>query len=185
MTAFDLTESVVRAGRRLGVSEGKLDGKPGGRSGGKAVARSDAGKPRIAPGALDCVAAVLGGQERPGMGDVMKKIAAMCRARRLAPPSRATIYKLMAVVRRPAYRFDELPAAARAALYNSGPGCDVPGHQVAFYCFNYGGTEAMSFAAGLPWLAIYQAMRLPGWRAKSRGLIEAVAFARGIADGRA
>ena len=177
MTAFDIAASEIRAKRRLGDCAA--------RSGSSIGARADAGKPRIAQEALDRVRAVLVGQERPRMRDMMRALAGMCRARKLVTPSRATVYKLMAVVPGPTYRFEELPAAVRATLYNLGPGCGVPGHQVAFHCFNYGSTEAMCFAAGMPWLALYQAMRLPGWRTKSRGLIEAVALTRGIIDGRA
>ena len=65
-------------------------------------------------------------------------------------------------------------------MYNLGPEAEVPGHQLAFYCFNYGDLPAVSFAAGLPWLALYQARRLPGYRARSRGLIDAVMRVRGV-----
>ncbi len=98
----------------------------------------------------------------------------------LVPPSRATVYKLLDVVPTPTYALCELPPAVRHALYNLGPDGDIPGHQVAFYCFNYGDVAAMSFAAGLPWVALHQARRLPGFRARSRGLLEAVVRARGI-----
>jgi hypothetical protein len=74
----------------------------------------------------------------------------------------------------------DLPPAVRSALYNFTPDCVVPGHQVAFYCANYGDLRALSFAAGLPWLAIHQALRLPGFRPKSRGPLEAIARARRI-----
>ena len=67
-----------------------------------------------------------------------------------------------------------------SALYNLAPESEVPAHQVAFYCFNYGDLAAASFAAGLPWLALYQAARLPGWRARSRGLLEATLRVRNI-----
>lgn len=75
----------------------------------------------------------------------------------------------------------DLPPAVRDALYNLTADSEVPGHQVAFYCFNYGDSAAVSFAAGLPWLALYQAGRLPGFRPRSRGLFEAVMRARGLA----
>ncbi|HET9765653.1 MAG TPA: hypothetical protein VFS60_02325 [Thermoanaerobaculia bacterium] len=78
------------------------------------------------------------------------------------------------------YSIVELPAAARVTLYNLSQTGEVPGHQLAFHCFNYGGLEAMSFAAGLPWLALYQAGRMRGWRPRSRGLLTAVLAARGI-----
>jgi hypothetical protein len=65
-------------------------------------------------------------------------------------------------------------------LYNLGPTGTVPGHQLAFYCFNYGSLAAVSYAAGLPWLDLHQARRLQGWRPRSRGLLDAVMRVRGI-----
>ena len=56
----------------------------------------------------------------------------------------------------------------------------VPGHQLAFYCFNYGTSDVMSFAAGLPWLDLYQAAHLRGWWPRSRGLLDASLRARRI-----
>lgn len=56
----------------------------------------------------------------------------------------------------------------------------MPGPQLAFYCLNYGSLAAISYAAGLPWLDLYQAGRLRGWRPRSRGLLDAVLRARGI-----
>jgi hypothetical protein len=66
------------------------------------------------------------------------------------------------------------------ALYNLSPADRIPGHQLAFYCFNYGSLAAISYAAGLPWLDLYQARFLRGWRPRSAGLLEAVMRARGI-----
>lgn len=80
----------------------------------------------------------------------------------------------------PPYRIEALKPAVRETLYNLPEAGDVPGHQLAFHCFNYGSTEAMSFAAGMPWLALFQAARLRGWRPRSRGLLEAVLKARRI-----
>jgi hypothetical protein len=51
---------------------------------------------------------------------------------------------------------------------------------VVFYCFNTGDLAAMSFAAGLPWLALYQALRMPGHRPMCHALLEAAARARGL-----
>jgi len=114
------------------------------------------------------------------MTEILERIGDGCRKRGLAPPSRATVYKLMARLPCSTRRVADLPVPVRAALYNLSAESEVPGHQVAFYCFNHGDARAVSFAAGLPWLAIYQALRLPGYRKKSRGLAEAVARARGI-----
>ena len=120
-----------------------------------------------------------GGYDRLAIADVVRLVTGRCRREGLNPPSRATVYKLLATLPTPTYRSSELPPAVRNALYNLGPDADVPGHQLAFYCFNYGDRAAMSFAAGLPWLALHQARLLPGYRAKTRGLFEAVAKVRG------
>ncbi len=114
------------------------------------------------------------------MREVLSRIEAACRRKGLQPPSRATVYKLRNTVPCPTLRKGDLPAAVQAALYNLEPESEVPAHQVAFCCFNYGDLEAMSFAAGLPWLALHQALRLPGYRERSRGPLEAVASARGL-----
>jgi hypothetical protein len=90
------------------------------------------------------------------------------------------VYKLLDKLSTPTYRLADLPSAVVAALYNLVPTSNVPGHQLAFYCFNYGDLSAVSFAAGLPWLALHQARRMPGYRPRSRGLLEAVVRARGI-----
>lgn len=114
------------------------------------------------------------------MAEALAEIGRRCRRERLRPPSRATVYKLLDTLPTSSYRFRELPPPVQEALYNLGPGGEVPGHQVAFYCFNYGDLAAVSYASGLPWLAIHQAVNLPGWRARSRGLAEAVARDRGL-----
>jgi len=114
------------------------------------------------------------------MRDLLRAIDARCRGRGLGAPSRATVYKLMATLPGDTLRIRDLPAPAQRALYNLAPESEVPTHQVAFYCFNYGDLRAVSFAAGLPWRAIYQALRMRGYRRKSRGLVEAVARARRI-----
>jgi hypothetical protein len=121
-----------------------------------------------------------GGYDRPSMIDLLSQIGERCQSEGVRPLSRATLYKLLAALPTPRYRLAELPPAVRNALYNLVSESSVPGHQVAFYCFNYGDLAAVSFAAGLPWLALYQAQRLPGYRAKSRGLLEAVAHARSL-----
>ncbi len=114
------------------------------------------------------------------MRDMMKTLRERCEALGVRPPARATIYEAMARTPTKLHRIDELPASVREALYNLDGTSQVPGHQLAFYCFNYGDLAAVSFAAGLPWLALYQAARLPGWRARSRGLLDAVLRARKI-----
>lgn len=114
------------------------------------------------------------------MSDALAAIALRCRREGLRAPSRATVYKLLDVLPSGSYRVRDLPPPVRECLYNLDAGGEVPGHQLAFYCFNYGSLAAVSFASGLPWLALHQALRLPGWRARCRGLAEAAARARGL-----
>jgi hypothetical protein len=115
----------------------------------------------------------------------MKDVTKRCRKRGLQAPSRATVYKLMSRLPARTYRVGDLPAVVQKSLYNLRPESEVPGHQLAFCCFNYGDLEAVSFAAGLPWLSLYLAARMRGYTTKSRGLLEAVLRARGIQDARA
>ena len=170
MGAFDLAASVRRAEQRGGAPQREPVRRP----------RSDRGRPRLDPRALAAVAEVLSGHDRPRMSRSLAEIGRLCRCERVRPPSRATVYKLLDTLPTRTYRFRDLPPAVQDALYNLAPGSEVPGHQVAFYCFNYGDLAAASWAAGLPWLALHQALKLPGWRARSRGLADAVAHARGI-----
>ncbi len=114
------------------------------------------------------------------MREVLREVGERCHRGGLTAPSRATIYKLLLTLPGPEYRAGNLPESVQRALYNLAPESIVPGRQVAFYCFNYGDLPALSFAAGLPWIALYQALRMPGYRKKSRGLIEAVCAARRI-----
>lgn len=170
MGAFDLAGSVRRAEKRVGLPAREGARRP----------RSDRGRSRLDPRSLAAVADVFSAQDRPSMAEALAGIGRRCRRARVRPPSRATVYKLLDTLPTRSYRFRDLPPAVQDALYNLGPDSEVPGHQVAFYGFNYGDLAAVSYASGLPWLAIHQALRLPGWRARSRGLAEAVARARGI-----
>lgn len=131
--------------------------------------------------ALAILAEASGGYDRPRMSELLSSVGERCRAEGLTPPSRATVYKLLATLPTPRYRAADLPPSVREALYNLTDDSEVPAHQLAFYCFNYGDLAAVSFAAGLPWLALYQAGRVPGFRPRSRGLFEAVMRARGLA----
>jgi hypothetical protein len=170
MFAFDLKESIDRARKRLGAaSEGRFR-----------APRSDRGGFRLDPRVVEIVAGALSGRERPRTREMLDRIGRECRAAGLAPPARATIYKLMGRLPGPSRRAGDLPAPVRAALYNLAPESLVPERQIVFYCLNYGDLRAVSFAAGMPWLAIRQALRLPGFRERSHGLLEAIAIARRI-----
>jgi len=115
------------------------------------------------------------------MAELLSVMDRACRRDGLKAPSRASLYKLLSTLPTPRHKVDSLPPAVRDALYNLTAESEVPGHQLAFYCFNYGDLTAISFAAGLPWLSLYQAGRLRGFRPQSRGLFEAVMRARGLA----
>ena len=112
------------------------------------------------------------------MKELLKTLQERCRALGLTPPSRATVYNLLATIPVPRRRVGDLPDAVQRALYNFVPESEVPLHQIAFYCFNYGELAAVSYASGLPWLALYQARRMRGQRPKSVGLLDAVLRAR-------
>jgi len=170
LSIFNLEASQTRAKERLGAAL-----RPTGRR-----TRADRGHVRIDERVLGWLVEETSGYDRPPIARVLARLTDRCHREGLRPPSRATVYKLLGVLPTPRYRLADLPASAQAALYNLGPDSEVPAHQVVFYCFNYGDLQAMSFAAGLPWLALYQALRMPGHRAKSRGVLDAVAHARGI-----
>ena len=142
--------------------------------------RSDRGKSRLNPEVQALLRRLLLVQERPSMSAVRRQLEEACSQRGLATPARATIYQWLDTLVAPGYRIEELPAAVRVTLHNVDPHGSIPGPQLAFHCFNYGRVEAMSWAAGLPWLALHQAARKRGWRPGSRGVFEAVLAARGI-----
>jgi hypothetical protein len=168
MSAFDLAASLARAEERIAATTTRRR-------------RSDAGQLRLAPGARAALRRLVLGAERPRMVDLERELATACRRARTRPPARATVYAALALIEGHRYQAAALPPHVRAVLYNLDLSAAVPGHQLAFYCFNYGGLDALSFAAGLPWLDLYQAARLGGWRPRSRGVLEAVLRARGIA----
>lgn len=142
--------------------------------------RSDRGEFRIERQILAEFEQLVLGQERPPVADLIGQLMATCRPIGKPVPARATIYRLLAGVRGHHYRMSELPAEIRATLYNLSNDADIPGGQLAFCCLNYGGLSAMSYAAGLPWLDLYQARTKRGWRAKSRGLVDAICRVRHI-----
>ena len=168
MAAFDLQESLRRAEERFA---------------GDAVVRRprrDRGRSRLAPELQAELERLLRGQERPPVRRISSRLEELCTEHGLDVPARATIYQAMARTPSRSYEVRTLPAAVRETLYNLAEDGTVPGHQLVFHCLNYGGVQALSFAAGLPWLALYQAARLPGWRLRSRGLLEAILRTRGI-----
>jgi hypothetical protein len=142
--------------------------------------RSDAGRSRLAPEVLKELQLAALHQDPPSMADVQSRISDTCGALRIKPPSRASLYNTLPRIEGHRYSIALLPDHVAATLYNLAPAGEVPGHQLAFHCFNYGSLPAISYAASLPWLDLYQARRLRGWRPRSRGLLEAVLRARGL-----
>lgn len=169
---FSLELSQARAKERLGRT--KSD------SGRTRRPRSDRGALRCAPEVVDFLRERCLAHERPHLPSLLGELAAYCREGRLRCPSRASVYTMLDRLDGHTYRMAELPPAVREALYNLGPDAIVPGHQVAFYCFNYGDLSAVCFASGMPWLDLRHAARLGGWRPKSRGLLEAACRVRRI-----
>jgi hypothetical protein len=119
------------------------------------------------------------GMHRPSMTVLGRDVSALCAATGSRPPSRASLYNALEALDGSSYDIASLPRHVVEVLYNLGPEGTVPGRQLAFYCFNYGTVAAMCYAAGLPWLDLYQAGRLRGWRPRSRGLLKAVMRVRG------
>lgn len=108
------------------------------------------------------------------MAALLRHVSAVCAAAGLRIPSRASLYNALAGLDGNWYDIASLPRPVASTLYNLAESGKVPGRQLAFYCFNYGSVAAISYAAGLPWLDLYQAARLRGWRPRSRGLLTAV-----------
>lgn len=114
------------------------------------------------------------------MAAIQRRIAGVCAKRGLRAPSRASLYNVLARIEGHRYDVPALPPHVREVLYNLAPNATVPGHQLVFYCVNYGSVAAVGYAAGLPWLNLYQAWHLRGWRPRSRGLLQAVMRVRAI-----
>ena len=164
---FDINESLRRANQRLGRTSSRRR-------------RSDAGRSRLPALVLAELRVAALGQDRPSMTALQRSISARCAAEGVTPPVRASLYNALTRIEGHTYAVADLPAPVADALYNLAAADRVPGRQLAFYCFNYGSLPAVSFAAGLPWLDLYQARRLRGWRPRSAGLLDAVMRARGI-----
>jgi hypothetical protein len=142
--------------------------------------RSDAGRSRLSEVVLSELRAAALGDDRPSMAALQRLVSERCLSAGLKPPVRASLYNALARLDGHVYSVATLPLPVVEALYNIAPDGRVPGHQLAFYCFNYGSLGAISYAAGLPWLDLYQARRLRGWRPRSFGLLLAVMRRRGL-----
>ncbi len=172
MSLFNIDASIARARERFGEAPLTV--------GGKRRPRSDRGRPRVPAVVIEAMAPSLHALERPPFAQMRAAVAARCQEAGCKTPARATLYALIARAPAPSYAPADLPAYVRETLYNLPGVASIPAPQLVFHCFNYGGVTAMSFASGLPWLALYQAARLRGWRPKSRGVLLAVMRLRGI-----
>ena len=170
MSILDLSSSFERARRRFGDATKE----------GASRKRSDRGVVRLHPDVIEEVRRLAWGQDRPRMVDLLGEIGRFCQVRGLRRPSRTAMYRLLDGIAEHTYDPNALPHDVRVTLYNVDLTARIPGGQLAFHCFNFGNGRAMSFAAGLPWLDIHHARRKRGWRAKSRGVLDAVCRVRGI-----
>jgi hypothetical protein len=171
MSMFDLTKSLARAKERFGANES--DAKP-------RRSRSDRGQSRLPVPILEFLNKALSGMDRPRFADLDASVARFSQEHGYSCPSKATLYHYLAIAPVPVFEFGNLPLSVRRSLYNLSDGSSVPAPQVVFAAFNYGEIAAISFAAGLPWLALYQADRIRGWRPKSYALFRAVMKGRGL-----
>jgi len=162
----------MRESRR--ASEGRL------RRASRRARRSDAGRSRLPRPVLAEIAGSALAIDRPSMTELQRRVADVCDRTGVRHPSRASLYNALATFHGHRYRVSSLPPHIVATLYNLAPDAVIPGAQLAFYCFNYGALAAITFAAGLPWLDLYHASRMRGWRPRSRGLLDAVMRARRI-----
>jgi hypothetical protein len=171
MPSFNLDDAMVRAAERFDSLDNAA--KP-------RRARADRGRSRMPEPIRAFLNEVLSGVDRPRFLDIETEVARFSKNRGLPCPSRATLYHYFASAPAGTLDWNDLPIAVQRALYNLGEGVRVPAHQVVFAAFNYGDIEAISFASGLPWLALYQADRVRGWRPKSHSLLRAVMKGRGL-----
>lgn len=165
--------------RSFAAARARLEAKPLAR---RRRQRSDAGRPRIDAKARALLSELLSVAQRPHMHEVLALLKQRCRAERVPCPSRAASYNVLPHLDTPMYRVADLPDHVGAALYNLDDATRVSGAQLAFYLMNHGDTRALSFAAAMPWLCLYQAERMRGFRPKSHALLRALLRARRSVD---
>jgi len=159
MSSFAIEKSLERARRRLG------DGRSH---------RSDRGARRLPPELQTHLQDLLSGHDRPPVRQLRATLGRFCERRGLPVPARATLYSFMQTAPTPLYRIEELPDAVRRTLHNVAQDADVPGPILVRRAFEAGSLAAVSYASSLPWLCLYQADRLRGWRPKSHAMLRAV-----------
>jgi hypothetical protein len=114
------------------------------------------------------------------MLSVRHTLSRFCREHGFREPSRATLYNAIERAPSSSYLLSALPPHVRRCLHNLDDDAMVPGPQVAFAAFNRGESAALSWAAGMPWLSLKAAQKLPGFRPKSRALLDAILRFRGV-----
>ncbi len=143
--------------------------------------RSDRGRSRLDPAVEKQLHRLLRPRDyaRPGASEVSRGLAEFCRHSGRRVPARSTVYN--AVNRLPpiVYAREALPASVTRTLHNIG-GVRIAGRQIVFAAFNYGDTEAISYASTLPWSCLWAAAQMRGWRPKSLTLLRAVMHRRGL-----
>ncbi len=167
MSIFNLKSSISSAERRLSGHDPQKQRT-------SRRQRSDRGGSRLDLAVRAHLDLLMSGYAQPRMRDVCTKISAHCLAHGLKVPSRATVYNYRTIAKTTPVVSSLLPPEVRSCLYNLEGVVTVPAHQLVFHCLNYGNIRAMSFAASMPWLALFQAGRMRGWRPKSRGLLDAI-----------
>ena len=171
MPPFNLQDALERAARRFPEVSGARKARR---------SRADRGRSRLPEPVVALLDEALSGMDRPRFPDLQAAVSRLCEAQGIPRPSKATLYHYLAIAPLPSSMRRDLPPAVRNALHNLDDESRVPARQVVFAAFNYGNVEAISFASGLPWLALYQADRVRGWRPKSHALLRAVMKGRGI-----
>ncbi|MCB9588100.1 MAG: hypothetical protein H6718_22020 [Polyangiaceae bacterium] len=169
MSAFEFKNSLARAAERLAREPD-----------GAARPRRDRGASRLPEAVEHKIAELLLVREKPSLSEVHRELSRFCQRRGVTVPSRATLYNAVERIELPLVSTANLPMSVREALYNLGEAQAVPAAQLVFYALNYGAPEALSYAAGAPWLWLLRASRLTGWRPKSFALLRAVLSYRGI-----
>lgn len=164
MSAFSLEESARRAHERLQKERPR---------------RSDQGTTKFAPRVEAELQRLLHTSERPSIAQVAARLRETCQRWGEPMPSRPSIYNAIKRAVPPKYEVAHLPAAVRSTLLNlDNP--QIDGAQLVFHAFNYGSTEALCFASGLPWLCLLRASELSGYRPKSYALLRSVLAYREI-----
>lgn len=170
MSLPSLKDSISQAIKRFGDAPSQCRHRP----------RSDRGKMRLGPKVQDILIGLLADQERPSMRDLLRALEERCQTRGCKFPSRASVYHFLEKVVVHQFSISDLPKTVQACLFNLDPEGEIPGHQLVFYLINYGELPELCYAAGMPWIDLYQALRLRGYRPKRRGLLEAIALLRRI-----